>query len=117
MAENHDLGKQGEEIALQHILSLGFKILERNWRFRKMEIDLIAQDKDQLVFLEVKTRANDKFGKPFEFVSLKKQKLIARGANFYLDKKKLFAEARFDIISITLQPQLKLEHIKDAFYT
>jgi putative endonuclease len=108
MAENHDLGKQGEEIALQHILSLGF---------RKMEIDLIAQDKNQLVFLEVKTRANDKFGKPFEFVSLKKQKLIARGANFYLEKKKLFTEARFDIISITLQPQLKLEHIKDAFYT
>ena len=101
MAENHDLGKQGEEIALQHILSLGFKILERNWRFRKMEIDLIAQDKNQLVFLEVKTRANDKFGKPFEFVSLKKQKLIARGANFYLEKKKLFTEARFDIISKT----------------
>jgi putative endonuclease len=117
MAQNHDLGKQGEDLAFKHILSLGYKILERNWCFRKMEIDLIARDKNQLVFLEVKTRANDKFGKPFEFVSLNKQKLMVRGANFYLEQKNILAEARFDIISITLHPQLKLEHIQDAFYT
>jgi len=117
MAENHDLGIKGEELALAHIRSLGYEILEKNWRFRKMEIDLIARDKKQIVFIEVKTRANNSFGKPFEFVSLSKQKLIARAANFYLERNKILAETRFDIISITIQPQLELEHIEDAFYT
>ncbi len=116
MAENHDLGTQGEELALAHIQQLGYELLEKNWRFRKMEIDLIARDKKQIVFIEVKTRANDSFGKPYEFVSLSKQKLIARGANFYLENNNVHAEARFDIISITLEPSYRLEHLKDAFY-
>tara|TARA_R110002050_G_scaffold80106_2_gene171434 strand:+ start:1555 stop:1908 length:354 start_codon:yes stop_codon:yes gene_type:complete len=116
MAENHDLGIKGEEYALIHIQKLGYEVLEKNWRFRKMEIDLIARDEKQIVFIEVKTRANDSFGKPYEFVSLSKQKHIARGANYYLENNNLLAEARFDIISITLEPNYNLEHLKDAFY-
>ncbi len=117
MAENHDLGIKGEALALEYTLNLGYQLLEKNWRFRKMEIDLIAKDKEQIVFIEVKTRANDNFGKPYEFVSKSKQKLIATAANSYLEKLNFIAEARFDIISITLQPEYKLEHIRDAFYT
>jgi len=117
MAENHDLGIKGEALALEHVLNLGYELLEKNWRFRKMEIDLIARDKKQIVFIEVKTRANDNFGKPYEFVSKSKQKLIATAANFYLEKLGFMAEARFDIISISLEPTYHLEHIRDAFYT
>jgi putative endonuclease len=116
MAENHDLGIKGEELALAHIQKLGYELLEKNWRFRKMEIDLIARDKKHIVFIEVKTRANNSFGKPYEFVSLSKQKHIARGANYYLENKNILAEARFDIISITLEPNFRLEHLEDAFY-
>jgi len=117
MAENHDLGIKGEELAFEHCLNLGYELLEKNWRFRKMEIDLIARDKKQIVFIEVKTRANNSLGEPYEFVSQSKQKLIATAAQFYLEKLDFLAEARFDIISITFEPTYHLEHIRDAFYT
>jgi len=117
MAENHDLGKKGEELALEHLVKLGYELLEKNWRFRKMEIDIIARNDKQIVFIEVKSRANNSFGEPYEFVSQSKQKLIAKAANFYLEKLNFMAEARFDIISITFEPTYHLEHIRDAFYT
>lgn len=116
MAEIHDLGRKGEDEAKAYLRSKGYEILEENWRFRKMEIDIIARDSKQIVFIEVKTRANNNYGQPFEFVSRSKQQILAKAANYYLEQKNIFAEARFDIISITEMPEYKLEHLRDAFY-
>lgn len=116
MAEHNDLGKYGEQAALRHLLQDGFLILEKNWRFAKDEVDIIAEKNNQLVFVEVKTRKNNFHGEPEEFVSKVKQKNLIRAANAYVDEKDIFKEIRFDIIAVTLQPELSIQHLPEAFY-
>ncbi len=118
MAEHNELGKEGEQIAVDLLLQKGYKIIERNWRYLKAEIDVIAQkDSDTLVIVEVKTRSNSFIGNPEEFVTNKKIKLLVMAANEYVVSRKLDIEVRFDIIAIVKNSKYqKIEHLEDAFY-
>lgn len=116
MASHNDLGKQGEEMAVAHLRSNGYQILETNWRFGKEEIDIISRIGDDLAIIEVKTRNSDFFGDPQEFVSKSKQKHLIRAAHAYVEKHNLDVEVRFDVIGIIInQNQTRLEHIEAAF--
>ena len=77
MAQHNQLGKKGEELAVNHLLKKGYNILERNYRFDKAEVDIIAQKKDILAVVEVKTRTSADFGNPESFVSKKKDSIIS----------------------------------------
>lgn len=115
MAEHNDLGEMGEEEGLALLRKKNFKILETNWRYGKEEVDIIALDGDFLVFVEVKTRSSNSFGEPQEFVGKAKQRHLIRAANAYVDRKDIFKEIRFDIIAVTLHPEMRVVHIEDAF--
>ena len=116
MAEHNKNGDQGEQIAQNYLTDLGYIILERNWRFQKAEVDIIAKEDNFLVFVEVKCRSTDIFGEPQTFVSEKKQALFKSAAEGYLEQKDLDYEIRFDVISVILGAQkAKIEHFKDAF--
>lgn len=117
MALHNEIGKIGEEIALKFLKNLGYEVLELNWRFKKLEIDIIAKERDILVVVEVKTRKSEVFGTPDVFVDKKKQRFLIKAINEYINQKQLENEIRFDIISILYDSeQEKIEHIKDAFY-
>lgn len=117
MAEHNILGKKGEKLAVEFLEKLGYKIIAINWHERKFEMDIIAQEKNQIVFVEVKTRNTDYFGSPVEAVTPAKQKHLIEGANFYIDKYEIDLECRFDVVAVILNAnQEKTEHIKDAFY-
>ncbi|MBI4707067.1 MAG: YraN family protein [Candidatus Omnitrophica bacterium] len=115
--ERIELGKSGEELAVELLKKNGFKILERNFRTKFGEIDIIALEKDTLCFVEVKSRSSLRFGSGFEAVSGLKQKQIARPALIYLkDKNLLDKKARFDVISLTGPEGFqKIELIRNAF--
>lgn len=116
MADHNELGARGEDEAVNFLIKKGYKIKERNWRFAKAEIDIIAENDTWLVMVEVKTRSNDSFGNPEEFVSRAKQKHLIRAANRYLELFPTEKDTRFDIISIVIEPKFLLEHIPEAFY-
>ena len=117
MAKHIDLGNEGESLAEALLIEKGYEILALNWRKGKGEIDIIAKDKEILVFVEVKTRSNDTIQKPQEAVGRKKQKLIVKTATAYAQEINHDWEIRFDIIAIThYKNPPKIEHIEDAFY-
>ena len=116
MAEHNKKGEQGEQIAQNYLTDLGYIILERNWRFQKAEVDIIAKEDNFLVFVEVKCRSTDTFGEPQTFISEKKQSLLKDAAEGYVEQKSMDNEIRFDVIGIILSRQkTKIEHFKDAF--
>ena len=116
MAAHNELGLRGEEIATIHLKKNGFEILERNWRFGKEEIDIIARKSGWLVVVEVKTRNSDYFGEPEQSISRSKQAHLVRAANAYIQKKDLDLEVRFDVIGIVLnKKEERLKHIDHAF--
>lgn len=117
--EAQKIGQLGEDYACRYLLTEGYQLLERNWKKRRAEIDIIAKQGDVLVFLEVKTRTNDLFGEPSAFVSEKQQQLISAVAADYMQAIGHDWEIRFDIISIFILPDetYRLEHIQDAFFT
>jgi len=117
MAEHNDLGNKGERLALDFLVANGYTILEKNYRFQKAEIDIIAQKEDILAVIEVKTRSTDYFGNPQDFVNKKKIELLLKTINHYVDQKDLDLEIRFDIIAILIQGgKTNIEHIEEAFY-
>ncbi|GAB5538381.1 MAG: YraN family protein [Salibacteraceae bacterium] len=116
MASHNQLGQQGEDIATKHLLAKGFKILERNWRFGKDELDIIAKHGDELIIVEVKTRNSDYFGNPNEAVSTAKQKRLTKAAHAYIIENDLDVETRFDIIGVIMNKnEQRIEHIEGAF--
>ena len=117
MADSHNLGKEGEELARDHLLEKGYKILHRNWKSGKKEIDIIAENKDFVVFIEVKTRTDDYLMHPRHAVTSEKQKSIIYAADSYLKRYNINKESRFDVISIISNGKtIEIEHIEDAFY-
>ena len=118
MSQHLLLGKKGEELACQYITELNYKILDINWRFKKAEIDIIARDNRQIIFIEVKTRSGQAFGQPEDFVHIVKQKLMIQAAEEYIYFRNYQGEIRFDIISILFESSEKytLRHIEDAFW-
>jgi putative endonuclease len=117
MADSHNLGIKGEELAKEHLLQKGYKILHSNWKSGKREIDIIAENKDFIVFIEVKTRTDDYYIHPRHAVTSEKQKSIIYAAENYLERYNIDKESRFDIISIISNGKtVEIEHIEDAFY-
>jgi len=115
--ERLSLGRKGEELAISQLKALKYKILERNYKCPLGEIDIIARDKNMLVFIEVKTRATRDFGAPAAAVDQRKQRQLSRVALTYLNQKKLFdIPARFDVVAVELvPPSPRIEIIRDAF--
>lgn len=117
MAEHNDLGKQGEELAVDFLRKNGYDILETNWVYQKAEIDIIAKKEDTLAVVEVKTRSSLDFGLPQDFVTPKKIKLLVKAVNEYVTVNDLDVEIRFDIVSIyNKKGDFVIEHIVDAFF-
>lgn len=109
-------GNKGEQLAVNFLSKLGYAILYRNFRSGKAEIDIIAKDNNFIVFVEVKSRSEFKGEMPRELLSNAQQKRIIEAAHNYIVDNDINEEARFDFISVTLDQQNKIEHIKDAFY-
>ncbi|WP_439130217.1 YraN family protein [Polaribacter sp.] len=116
MAQHNDLGEKGEQLAVEFLIKNGYKILEKNYRYLKAEVDIIAQKNDTLAAIEVKTRTSSYFGNPEEFVNPKKIKLLISAIDHYVVERDLDVEVRFDIIAIiTNKKETKIEHLEDAF--
>ncbi len=116
MAEHNELGKLGEDLAVQYLTDKGYEILERNWRNIHKEIDIIAKEGDDLVIVEVKARQTDEYGEPDIAVTKRKQRMLIAAANAYITRKGLDVETRFDIVSIVFKDgKPVIEHIEDAF--
>jgi putative endonuclease len=117
MAEHNELGKLGEELAVEFLQKDGYTILETNWTFQKAEVDIIAQKEDTLAIVEVKTRSSIEFGLPQDFVKPKKIKLLIKAIDNYVVEKDLDTNVRFDIIAIHKEGKsFVIEHLTDAFY-
>lgn len=114
---NHiELGQFGEELAVRHLQKKGYHILERNFRFKKAEVDIIAMKNELLIICEVKTRETAGIGEPYKAVTRKKQRQIISTADHYIRSKNLHMDVQFDVISIVHNSfSTKLEHIPDAF--
>lgn len=111
------LGREGEKVAERYLKRKGYKLVERNYRCMAGEVDLIVLDRRVIVFVEVKTRSDDRFGTPFEAVEFRKQQKMIRAAQFFLNAKGLHQrEARFDVVGISWPAGLPVvEHIENAF--
>ena len=111
------LGKEGEEIATAHLISKGYKILARNYRSGRAEIDIIASIEDWIVIVEVKTRETDKYGNPEESIGTGKVNMLAQGAEDFLLDRDLHNNVRYDVISIIKnQYKTDVHHMVDAFW-
>jgi putative endonuclease len=116
MAEHNELGKKGEQLAIDFLIKNDYKILEKNYRYLKAEVDIIAQKGEILAAVEVKTRTSAYFGNPEEFVNPKKIKLLISAIDNYVVERDLDVEVRFDIIAIIQnKKETKIEHLEDAF--
>lgn len=109
-------GRNGENTAASYLVEQGYTILQRNYRHRRAEVDIIAQTGDTLVFVEVKTRTTSLYGFPEEAVRTQKQAQLLSAAEEYIYQAGWEKEVRFDIIAITLSPEQEIHHIEDAFY-
>ena len=108
-----DRGAEGEALAARHLERRGYRILERNFRCRAGEIDIVARDGDTLVFVEVRTRSSDRHGSALETVGAAKQAQIVKVARVYLQARRpTFDDCRFDVVGITCG---RVELVTDAF--
>jgi len=111
-------GQKGENLSLNFLKSLGYKIIARNFRCRFGEVDIIAIENQTLIFVEVKTRSSLLFGQPYEAVNHKKLRSISKIAYYFRQiNQKLPPLTRIDVISVILSQQqdvLKIEHLKDV---
>ncbi|OCA69349.1 hypothetical protein BBI01_14460 [Chryseobacterium artocarpi] len=117
MANHNDFGKIAEDLAADYLQKNGYKILSRNFRFQKAEIDIITEKDDLIVIVEVKARSTDAFMLPQEAVTKTKIRSVVSAANHYLEEFNRQNEVRFDIISVLPDEQknLMIDHIIDAF--
>lgn len=112
-----ELGVYGEQMAVDHLLSLNFEVLERNFRWNRGEIDIICKSENEIRFIEVKTRETNRYGEPWESVSKSKQRQIIKVAHQYLIQNDIHLEARFDVVSIVANSHhCAVQFIPDAFY-
>ena len=116
MAKHYELGKKGEQLAVDYLVQNNYKIIARNYRFLKAEVDIIVQKEDILAAVEVKTRSTSDFGNPQDFINPKKIKLLVSAMDNFVVENDLDVEVRFDIIAIVKQKDaFQIEHLKDAF--
>jgi putative endonuclease len=122
MAQHNDLGKWGEETAIDFLTKQGYVLLEHDWRYgrSKVDIDIICKtpDRHSVVFVEVKTRASEQLTEPEDAVDIRKIRHIGRAADNYVKMNDVVEELRFDIITIVGTPNdtdININHIEDAF--
>ena len=117
MASHNELGKLGEQLAVDFLKREGYQILETNWVFAKAEVDIIAIRGNVLSIVEVKTRSGIGFGLPQEFVNRKKIQLLVKAVNEFVISRKLDVDVRFDIIGIhKVDSKFDITHLTDAFF-
>lgn len=117
MAKHNELGKKGEQLAVNYLIKKGYEIVDRNYRFDKAEVDIIARKKDLLSIIEVKTRSSIDFGNPQDFVKPKQIKRLVKAVDEYVTVNGLDVEVRFDIIAIIKNGKtFDIEHLENAFY-
>lgn len=118
LTESQLLGRDGEQIAADYLVSAGYKIIERNWVCGRYEIDIICTKDDELVFVEVKSHNKNPFFNLGNMVNTEKQRKIIYSANKYIHLHRLDMNARFDIIEVTFSSddEFEVNHIPDAFY-
>ena len=117
MAQHNELGKKGEQLAVDYLLEHGYAIIERNYRFDKAEVDIIAKKGTILAVVEVKARSTKDFGNPEEFVKPKQIQRLVKAVDEYVTVNDLNVEIRFDIMAIVKDDNgYTIEHIKDAFF-
>ncbi len=118
MSKQHEIGRKGEQLAVEFLQKKDYQILETNWRFSRAEVDIIAKDGEILVFVEVKTRSYTWYGEPEESITAKKEALLADAAAVYMEKVGHEWEIRFDIISVLLEENKppRIRHFEDAFF-
>jgi putative endonuclease len=117
MSESHELGRTGEELAAAYLKNKGYRILFRNWKWGAHEIDIIAENRDFVIFVEVKTRSENFMVEPAKAVPVAKQKSIIRAAEGYIQRFRIDKESRFDIVTIiNKNGEFETDHIEDAFY-
>ncbi len=110
-------GDKGEEEAAEYLRGQGYNILEMRWKYERYDLDLVAESKTHVVFVEVKTRYSDAYGEPWEAVNKGKRKRICISADAYIQKNNIEKEPRFDIISILkMGERSTLQHIEEAFW-
>lgn len=117
MADHNEFGKIAEDLAVDFLVKNQYKILVRNFRYLKAEVDIIAEFENQIVVVEVKARHTDAFLEPQEAVNRKKIKLLVSATNYFIEENNINKEVRFDIISVlpNKQKTLEITHIIDAF--
>ncbi|SDR76003.1 putative endonuclease [Gillisia sp. Hel1_33_143] len=116
MASHNDLGKKGEQLAAEFLISKGYKIVARNFRFQKAEVDIIARKNNILAIIEVKTRSSSNFGDPQEFVKARQIQHLVKAVDHFVSEHQLDVDVRFDIIAIIKNSkQTKIEHLENAF--
>lgn len=116
--QRQQLGKLGEDVALEHLQAQGYVILVRNYRTDFGEIDIIAQDKNALCFIEVRTRISQEQGHPLESITSDKKSKIIRSSMCYLGELNLWeSEIRFDVVSVIPEEEgrFQVEIVQDAF--
>ena len=117
MLGKKELGKLGEDQAAQFLINQGYKIVARNWRWKRAEVDIIAEDNDMLVFCEVKTRTQIFLGPPEAFVTDAQLDRLAHLAQVYLVEHELDKDARIDILALVyVHGEFAVEHFKDVYY-
>ena len=117
MAQHNELGKKGEQLAVDFLLKKGYVIVERNYRFQKSEVDIIAKLGEILAIVEVKTRSSKDFGNPQDFVKPKQIQRLVKAVDEYITSNNLDVEVRFDIIAIVKTVKgYEIEHLENAFY-
>lgn len=114
-----NIGKQGETLAEDYLRQQNYKIVEKNFRCKLGEIDIIAKDRHLVVFVEVRTKTSDAYGPAYNTVTYSKRKQVKRVALYYISKHNLVnTQFRFDVIGIILNPQTghhHIDHIQNAF--
>ena len=116
MAQHNVLGKQGEDLAAAHLLNKGYKIVARNFRYQRAEVDIIARKDDVLAVIEVKTRSTPDFGNPQHFLRRKQVQQLVKAINHFVNDHHLQVEVRFDIIAIIKNEEgINIQHLEDAF--
>ena len=117
MAEHNDFGKLAEDMAAEFLVRKNYRILARNFRYQKAEIDIVAEFNGIIVVTEVKARSYNTLIEPQEAVTKKKIKSIVICSDFFMNERKIDKEVRFDIITVLPDEQgvLQLNHIEDAF--
>ena len=116
MAAHNELGTWGEDKAAAFLQRQGYRIIERDWKSGRRDIDIIATDGNEVVFVEVKTRRNRLFGEPEEAVDYRKLQNLRLAINHYIKYRRIDNDIRFDIITVvgTIGQEPEIEHIKDV---